>query len=632
MPDTLRNRRYYDLVECLDDLYDKSLKGESFQNLIDFITMPENIMMAYRNIKRNTGSVTPGVDNKDIKFLEKMTPDELIRKVNNKFAWYIPKPVKRVEIPKAGDPTKKRPLGIPCIMDRLVQQCIKQILEPIAEAKFYENSFGFRPNRSAENAIAVCMHHMNHAVLHFVVSVDIKGFFENVNHQKLMQQLWSMGIQDKKLLCVIKSILKAPIVMPNNSKIIPDKGTPQGGVLSPLLANIYLNELDWWIASQWAEFPTKYKYSATTAAHQSMKKYSKLKEMRIVRYADDFKIFCRDKKIATTIMEAVKEWLCDRLKLEVSEEKSEITNLRKASTDFLGISFKLRHKTEIKVNTHVKGITRKRWVAVSHIKKNALIKIKESLLEHFRKIQFPKNDKEQAREICIYNLTVMGIHNYYCMATNICDDLQTIQKRIHSRLYNRVEGYSKKKPQNLIVTPAIRERYLKSKQMCYIRGIPMIPIGFIKHRKVFMPDRKVNEYTIEGRSRKKVVLGCSDIILRAMMRQRVFGTIEYHDNRISLFSAQHGKCAVTGIELDLSNIHCHHKTPKVQSGNDRYDNLVIVHNRIHVLIHATQEETIQAILNEFNLKYSQIDKVNKLRDLLNLPHIDRRYKTGISEN
>lgn len=176
MPDALRNRKYYDLVDCFDNLYKDSINGKIFYDLIDIITMPENIMMAYRNIKRNSGSITAGVDGKNIEYLEKLTPNELICKIQSKFRWYVPKPVKRVEIPKVGDPTKIRPLGIPCIMDRLVQQCIKQVLEPIAEAKFYENSFGFRPNRSAENAIAVSMHHMTHAVLHFVVDVDIKGF------------------------------------------------------------------------------------------------------------------------------------------------------------------------------------------------------------------------------------------------------------------------------------------------------------------------------------------------------------------------------------------------------------------------------------------------------------------------
>ena len=93
--------------------------------------------------------------------------------------------------------------------------------------------------------------------LHFVVDVDIKGFFDNVNHTKLKQQIWSMGIRDKKLICIIGEMLKAPIVLPDNSRIIPTKGTPQGGILSPLLSNIVLNELDWWVSSQWENIPIR---------------------------------------------------------------------------------------------------------------------------------------------------------------------------------------------------------------------------------------------------------------------------------------------------------------------------------------------------------------------------------------
>lgn len=631
MPDALRNRKYYDLVDCFDNLYKDSVNGKKFYDLINIITMPENIMMAYRNIKRNSGSITAGVDGKNIEYLEKLTPDELIRRVQAKFRWYVPKPVKRVEIPKVGDPTKTRPLGIPCIMDRLVQQCIKQVLEPIAEAKFYENSFGFRLNRSAENAIAVSMHHMTHAVLHFVVDVDIKGFFDNVNHNKLMSQLWTMGIRDKKLLSIMGVILKTPIVMPDYTKIIPDKGTPQGGILSPLLANIYLNELDWWIATQWAEFPTKHNYTAKTSAHQSMRKYSKLKEMRIVRYADDFKIFCRTKSDAEVVYNATVLWLKERLKLDVSPEKSGITNLRKKYTDFLGIELKVRKKSELNVDRHVKGFTPKRWVVTSRVKPKAIKRIQDNLVKQLQNIQYPANDNEQARAIRIYNSIVMGEHNYYCMATQVTNDFASIQKNMNQKMFNRLYGLTKNKPKDATILLSIKQRYGQSKQMYYLKQMPIIPIGFVKFRTPLMPDRKVNEYSESGRKHKKVKLGCSEEKLRILMQQKVYGSIEYSDNRISLFSAQKGKCAILGIELDIDDIHCHHKMPKSMGGEDRYDNLVIVHKRIHVLIHATDPNTIESIVKEFQLSCKQIEKVNKYRDIMNIPRIDMRFKDKVSE-
>ena len=244
----IRYTEYYDVQETFDNLYADSLNDKTFNDLLPLITSTENIKLAYRTIKGNKGSNTPGVDNRTIKHLAKLSESEYVRLIQRQFSWYKPRPVRREEIPKQNG--AMRPLGIPTIVDRIVQQCVLQVLEPICEAKFYEQSNGFRPNRSAENAIAQCCRLMQVQNLHYVVDIDIKGFFDNVNHSKLIRQIWELGIRDKKLLCIIKAMLTAPIVFPNGEKIMPDKGTCQGGVISPLLSNIVLNKLDWWIASQ----------------------------------------------------------------------------------------------------------------------------------------------------------------------------------------------------------------------------------------------------------------------------------------------------------------------------------------------------------------------------------------------
>lgn len=222
----LRHLEYYDLQSCFDNLYAKSKQGELFTNLMELITSEENIRLAYRNIKRNAGSTTSGVDNYTIKDIEKIPAEKLVEIIQSKFRFYKPKPIRHVEIPKENG--KIRPLGIPTIVDRIVQQCILQVLEPICEAKFHERNNGFRPNRSAEHALAQCYRMIQIQHLHFVVDIDIQGFFDNVNHSKLIRQMWSMGIRDKKLICVIKQMLKAPIVLPNGTMFYPTKGTPQG--------------------------------------------------------------------------------------------------------------------------------------------------------------------------------------------------------------------------------------------------------------------------------------------------------------------------------------------------------------------------------------------------------------------
>ena len=314
----LRNAEYYDFQRVQDKLYADSKNGKIFQNLTEIITSDENIQLAYRNIKKNTGSKTAGTDGKTIIDLAKWNPQTILDYVNKRIKWFAPQTVRRTEIPKPNG--KTRPLGIPTIGDRLIQQCILQVLEPICEAKFYDKSFGFRPNRSTEHAIAQTYKYMQVDNLSYVVDIDIKGFFDNVDHGKLLKQMWAMGIRDKKLLSIISAMLKAEI----KGVGVPQKGTPQGGILSPLLSNIVLNELDWWIASQWEEMPPKRNKAFMRKDNGKIDKgpifaayrtQSNLKECHLVRYADDFKIFCRKRTDAEKIFHATKQWLQDRLGL-----------------------------------------------------------------------------------------------------------------------------------------------------------------------------------------------------------------------------------------------------------------------------------------------------------------------------
>ena len=588
-----------------DKLYADSLAGCEFRNLINIITTEENIKLAYRNLKKNKGSRTPGTDGKTIYDLAELSETELIRIVQQKFKWYQPQSVRRKEIPKGNG--KTRPLGIPTIMDRLIQQCVLQVMEPICEAKFCDTSNGFRPNRGVENALAQAEKHMQKSNLHIVIDIDIKGFFDNVNHGKLLKQMWTMGFHDKKLLSIISAMLKAEVA----GLGFPEKGTPQGGIISPLLSNIVLNELDWWITSQWVGMPTRHEYSGRihkTGVKDQSKKYrelrkTKLKECYIVRYADDFKIFCRKHSDAVKLFAAIQAWLKDRLNLDINMEKSKIVNLKHDYSDFLGFRIKVR-----------KGKDNK-YVVISHISPKAMARIKEKAKEKVVKIQFCSGQMEEYKAVNDYNSFIMGIHNYYSMATCANQDMQPLAYEIKISIKNRLQQRVKRRKEQII--PEYAKRYSKSKEIRFIGENILLPIGYIQHHPPIHKKKIINKYSEEGRAEIHKNLESVDMtILHILMRNPIKGaSIEYNDNRLSLYAAQHGVCAITKQILAIDEIHCHHKKPRSQGGGDEYANLIILHKNIHKLVHATQEDTISTLLQNMQLNSAELRKLNKLRIL-----------------
>jgi RNA-directed DNA polymerase len=595
----LRNNEYYDIQESLDKLYEKSLNKYIFKKLLNLITNEQNILLAYRNIKKNKGSKTQGVNTNTIIEIGEENPNQLVKYIRNRLKNYKPQAVRRVEIPKTDG--KTRPLGIPTIEDRLIQQCIKQILEPICEAKFHPHSYGFRPNRSTHHAMARATALINRSRLYYVVDIDIKGFFDNVNHGKLLKQLWSIGIQDKQLLSIISKLLKAEI----QGIGIPTKGTPQGGILSPLLSNIVLNELDWWISGQWETFETKRNYKCTdnrTGKESNSSKYNAmkktcLKEMYIVRYADDFKIFCRNHQTAQKIFIAVEKWLKERLDLEINKDKSKIINLKKNYSNFLG--FKLR---VIK-----KG---KNKVAKSHISDKAIKRIIHDIKDRIQKIQ----DNPNATTVNLYNSCILGLHNYYKIATYVNADFSKINFLVSKSLNCRLKHIRSDTGTKSKTHIKLYGRY--NFKQWFIAKVGLFPIAGIKCKNQMCFTQETCNYTVKGRT--LVHENLQDINIKTlqylMSNPIIKQNVEYNDNRISLYVGQKGKCSVTNEILKIGDMECHHKIPKEIGGTDEYKNLTFVTSNVHKLIHATQIETIVKYICSLEL-YDNLDILDKINEL-----------------
>jgi RNA-directed DNA polymerase len=485
--------------------------------------------------------------------------------------------------------------------DRLIQQMMKQILEPICEAKFHPHSYGFRPNRSTSHAMARCQHLINHTHNHTVVDIDIQGFFDNVNHTKLLKQMYTLGICDKRVLAIVSKMLKAPIQGVGN----PKKGTPQGGILSPLLSNIVLNDLDWWIHSQWEGMKTEYPYGKKKNKILMLKKKSSLKEMYIVRYADDFKVFTNSFLNAQKIFYAIQGYLKNHLTLDISKEKSTITNLRKRASDFLGFTLKTQRK-------------RNRYVAYTHIAPKKV----EHIVQRARKLVKAIQKHPKAKTAMDYNVFIMGIHNYYRIATRVNIDCVNIAYRLSRTLYNRLKSIGKygipERP-----TDTFKSLYKNKFKTYEIQGVHLSPIADVQMKVNLNFKQQISNYTKSGRETLYKALDpiISREIHELIKQYREGMSVEYFDNRISRYSMQKGKCAVTGQFLRAEDMHCHHKQPKYMEGSDAFDNLTIVHTLVHKLIHATKPETIQKYLQLLQLDDKQLKKVNQFRKVCKLDPI-----------
>ena len=584
----LRNNEYYSIQNQFDTLYEKSKSNTVFKDLMPLIISEQNIMLAYRNIKKNSGSHTRGVTSSSIVNLGEKEPQKLVDYVIHRLENFTPHAVRRVEIPKPDGRT--RPLGIPTIEDRLIQQCIKQVLEPICEAKFYSHSYGFRPNRSTHHAIARAMFLVNLNDYHFVVDVDIKGFFDNVNHGKLLKQLWTLGIQDKELLSIISKSLKAPI----KGIGIPDRGIPQGGLVSPLYANVVLNELDWRIASQWDTFPSRKRY----LSRPNYKGNGTLKKIYIVRYADDFKIFCKTRSEADKVFIAVKQWLKERLMLDISPEKSKVVNLKKNYSNFLGFKLKLRKKSG-------------KWILKSHMADKAKDNCKSKIREAIAQIRKEPNQWSVMR----FNATILGLHNYFKIATNVYVDFDRIAFDVRKTLLCRTKTHRTKTGSK---SKAFQNFYGEfTGKVFYVEKMALYPVNGVKTSPPMCFTQSICNYTQEGRRKiHEMQKSVSPQILQYLMENPIKGkSVELNDNRVSMCVAQRGKCAITHEPLETKDMEVHHITPIELGGKDNYENLVLVTYTVHKLIHATTPETIEKykeMLNNVDVNWTRLNKLRLL--------------------
>lgn len=567
-------------------------KSCNYTGLLEIITSEPNIVTAIHKIKANKGSETPGVDKKVMKDYLQKGYDEIIQEIRNLIYNYQSEDVRRVWIPKPGK-KQKRPLGIPTIKDRIAQECVRKVIEPIAEAQFFEHSYGFRPMRSADMAITRIKRINYTSKCYWAVEGDIKGFFDNIDHNTMIRCLWRIGIRDKRVLCIVKQMLKAGVM---NECKVSELGTPQGGIISPLLANIYLNEFDKFITKDFERKKLKKEHSRRDGELTAMRNHSNLKTCYYIRYADDWVILTDSKESAEKLKFEAKRFLKEKLKLELSEEKTLITNVLSKPITFLGVKIRMRRKDGKLVNEVSPDMDRFEK-KMNNLKREVFLLRKTSTTDKERLVQ----------NIIRVNAIIVGLINYY----SICDQISPIVRKYSWKIkytgYKSLKKYGGQwvranQTANLIGLHEGHEAHIPAIKYKDI-WIGLTDLNFAKWTNPPPKNQNENPFTPEGRElynkrmRKKSVGERADEMNRSehafylRMQKHPLYNFEFFMNRAYAYKRDKGKCKICGGYVLPYEAETHHINPRLPKEMvNKVPNLATMHEYCHTLVHSDKVE------------------------------------------
>lgn len=610
------------LREIQDKLYQHSKEAHgaggrpAFKGLIELMSAEATIITAIHNIKGNHGSETSGVDKKRMRkdYLQKPFP-WVIRDIQRAFRHFEPQPIRRVYIDKPGK-TEKRPLGIPTIRDRIVQECMKLVLEPILEAQFFAHSYGFRPMRDAAMALERISTLIQNTGYYWIVEGDISKCFDHIDHNILLKRLYHMGVKDRRVLQIIKAMLKAGVMGECEAN---EEGTPQGGIISPLLANIYLDIMDEWVTRQWEKKRTQYPYSKPQDKFAPLRK-TKLIPGYLVRYADDFVIITDTRAHAENWKVRLQEFLQTRLKLTLSQEKTLITDVRKKRIKFLGYELK-----------KVRGKAKRGYITRTTPDRDRLKGKIDKIAESIKKIPGNYSKEQLIREINRINSQVRGIIQYYQCCTWVSVAMDKHGRRLQLIAQNRLKQYKGKwipanQTQNL---PYIHQQHRQKIPSVQYRDIYIgfTALTFCKWEMTPAKNQAETPYSEEGRQlyfkrtkKKRWNARLDEMYSDKTARAVGYGqwgklnNFEFIMNRAYALNRDKLKCRICGGWLISSTPRTHRINPNLPLNKvNRVNNLVSLHKRCFNVVNNPHMD-----ISEFDAKAQQ--KILGLREKLVTSH------------
>lgn len=561
----------------------QSQEGKPFSNLYQNLCDTGFIWCAMENILSNKGARTAGIDGitkEDLKAQEKR--EELVygivADIRNKA--YRSQPTRRVHILK--DNGKQRPLGIATIRDRVVQEAIRLLLDPIYESRFHKHSYGFRLYRSTHHAALRAKDLIGRRGYTYIVEGDIKACFDEIDHTVLLKIL-RQTVKDESLIKIIRKMLKAGVI-DFGELMITDVGVPQGAVVSPLLANVYLNELDNFIDGFWATLPTKYQQ------RYKVGKYDQACPCFIVRYADDFVILTKNKEDAERMKGEIEIFLRDKLKLRLSEEKTLITR-GEDGFDFLGFNIR-------------------KWDSRTLIKpsKKAVNKFKQVVRERI-KVAFSLDD---VAAVAYINQYLIGWAMYY-RSVSSSQTFSNLDHYVWHRIYktskrmrggNKVtrRGHYKKHyiPYRCDIKESNR-RYKgrnygvwlderRTKALVVVR-MSFVKIAYNKFHPQLNPYIESERLVLENKvSISNLPSTSSQILLTA-----AYG-VEWRVLRKIVLEQAHHRCEQCDDTINGRNAHVHHIRPLQEHSSrtqaNKYKNLMAVCPKCHASLEVRQQGII----------------------------------------
>jgi len=577
------NIYYVDMEQRFNDFLDGKIDMRNFHSMVYDV---DNVSLALRQLSKSSGRMAKGHDGTNYSTLENYSIIELSEIVKDRLLHKKMDYVRRTYIPKGDKKSgKMRPLGICSIWDKLVEKCIQLVLDPYCETKFVPSSFGFREQVSTHNALAKVK--VQSASMPYVLSLDLENYFGTLDPDVAYREMWHIGIRDKVILnYIFRFIKKGYYEM--SCKVEDPKGAPQGSILGPLIANLYLHRFDIWLRDQgdcWHDESVK-KFHDPDNKRKNLSN-TNLKIGVHVRYADDILVLCKDRNDAEKFKYSITKYLTQNMKLTVNEDKTKICDLTKEKMKYLGYEFYVFKQSE-------KYFDRKGKYMVANTlpksKENEIVKKCVNLLKAIRK----KTNFETVHE---WNTYVVGLHNYYKGMTHFCDCFTKIGWRIFKLFYHVMEKRAKFTKEQTYKDKFMDGTYKTwGKNGCYhYQNYPIIEIWWANWDSKLIAAQKskvtrINPYAY-GKKKHKPGVTLDDI-------GYLVNTSKYIKNsrlamfRVSKYSCSKGKSYISGESVAVEDYHCHHIKPRYKGGTNDFDNLCVLSETEHQILHSSTPERL----------------------------------------